>query len=68
MKKTNNTINFPFTVTNFNELMGAFPTVDGAVNYLNELGNKFMKDGVKKFNLTVYGENGEIISNWGRNR
>ena len=67
MKKTNRTLNFNFSVKNFDELMGAFPTVDGAVDYLNELGNKFVREGVKKFNLTVYDETGKIRCNWGRN-
>lgn len=65
--KTSSTLNFNFIVKNFNELIGAFPTVEGAVDYLNEIGNKFVKQGVKKFNLTVYDKNGEIQCNWGRN-
>ena len=66
--KTSSTLNFNFIVKNNNELIGAFPTVEGAVDYLNEMGNKFVKQGVKKFNLTVYDENGKIQCTWGRNR
>ena len=65
--KTSSNLNFNFIVKNFNELMGAFPTVQGAVDYLNELGNKFVKEGVKKFDLIVYDEKGNIHCGWGRN-